>query len=318
MGKILCVLDGMTDRGFHAEAYSALSSMRRVCEVNTVPPGKSAESLTCILTLLGVRDVPQNLRGYTDALGAGIPVGERDLVLRGSWFALDEAGCCACPTDAPPGFETGDARVSYTPMGGYKSILVVKGVAEWVGHMRTEPPYACAGRRPEDLMPQNAGFLDALCRTWVRDGRCLIPWGQSMKGAIEPFPLPAAAVAGATIVKGIARLLGMDLIDTAGATGDTDTDLAAKTAAALEAAQRYPFVLLHLNGADEAAHRLDAAQKHAFLRRADAQVLAPLLASGHEITAVADHATEPDTGLHAGTPQPVFTNAECPCLPLLW
>lgn len=40
-----------------------------------------------------------------------------------------------------------------------------------------------------------------------------------------------------------------------------DTDLDAKTEAALRAAERCPFVLLHINGADEAAHRHDSAER---------------------------------------------------------
>lgn len=45
----------------------------------------------------------------------------------------------------------------------------------------------------------------------------------------------------------------MELFPVKGATGDVDTDLDAKTEAALRAAERCPFVLLHINGADEAA-----------------------------------------------------------------
>ena len=56
----------------------------------------------------------------------------------------------------------------------------------------------------------------------------------------------------------------MDLIPVRGATGDTDTDLTAKVAATLQAAQKYPFVLLHINGADEAAHRKHAKEKSNF------------------------------------------------------
>lgn len=89
-----------------------------------------------------------------------------------------------------------------------------------------------------------------------------------------------------------------------GATGDVDTDLDAKTEAALRAAERYPFVLLHINGADEAAHRHDSAEKETFLRRVDDRVLSRLLASEHEIVVASDHGADPESGAHLGGPQP--------------
>lgn len=82
------------------------------------------------------------------------------------------------------------------------------------------------------------------------------------------------------------------------------TDLDAKTEAALRAAERCPFVLLHINGADEAAHRYDSAEKETFLRRVDGRVFSRLLASEHEIVVASDHGTDPESGAHLGGPQP--------------
>ena len=76
------------------------------------------------------------------------------------------------------------------------------------------------------------------------------------------------------------------------------TDLDAKTEAALRAAERCPFVLLHINGADEAAHRHDSAEKETFLRRVDDRVLSRLLASEHEIMVASDHGADSESGAH--------------------
>ena len=86
------------------------------------------------------------------------------------------------------------------------------------------------------------------------------------------------------------------------------TDLDAKTEAALRAAERCPFVLLHINGADEAAHRHDSAEKETFLRRVDDRVLSRLLASEHEIMVASDHGADSESGAHLGSPQPFFTS----------
>ena len=86
------------------------------------------------------------------------------------------------------------------------------------------------------------------------------------------------------------------------------TDLDAKTEAALRAAERCPFVLLHINGADKVAHRHDSAEKETFLRRVDDRVLSRLLASEHEIVVASDHGADPESGVHLGGPQPFFTS----------
>lgn len=91
--------------------------------------------------------------------------------------------------------------------------------------------------------------------------RCMLLWGQSVPIALPPFPQKSAVICGKELVKGIARLL-------------------------------------HINGADEAAHRHDSAEKETFLRRVDDRVLSRLLASEHEIMVASDHGADPESGVH--------------------
>ena len=304
MSQILCIIDGMTDPNFDPKAYPHLSAMRLLREVDTAP-NTEAETLNCVLYLLGVRNIPAHLRGYAEALGAGIPVGPHDLILRGSWFALNKDGRCTVPCEAPSVIPQMDCR--YYPLGEYKCLLVCPGMAQDIESILTFSPYACAGQGAQNLCPKGSELLRDTFYTLLSDDKCLIPWGQSIPAQLPPFPQRAAVICGKSTVKGIARLLEMELIEVPGATGDINTDLTAKTNAALVAAEHYPFVLLHLNGADEAAHRRDGAQKRQFISQVDTLVLAKLFASPHEILVVSDHGADPETGLHIGGLQPVFT-----------
>ena len=162
----------------------------------------------------------------------------------------------------------------------------------------------CGGFPPETL---HCVLRHAFERLLTKE-RCMLLWGQSVPVALPPFPQKSAVICGKELVKGIARLLHMELFPVKGATGDVDTDLDAKTEAALRAAERCPFVLLHINGADEAAHRHDSAEKETFLRRVDDRVLSRLLASEHEIVVASDHGADPESGAHLGGPQPFFTS----------
>lgn len=301
MSRILCVIDGMTDPHFQVERYGHLASMGSVRYVDTCG-GFPPETLHCVLRLLGVTDLPVHLRGYVEALGAGIPVRPDDLLLRGSCYTLDGEGCCTMPCCAPAKVE--DPAFTYYRLGGYQALLVFPHMAHTVNNIVTQIP--SGGQRA--LCPQGSLVLRHAFERLLTKERCMLLWGQSVPVALPPFPQKSAVICGKELVKGIARLLHMELFPVKGATGDVDTDLDAKTEAALRAAERCPFVLLHINGADEAAHRHDSAGKETFLRRVDDRVLSRLLASEHEIVVASDHGADPESGAHLGGPQPFFTS----------
>lgn len=304
MSRILCVVDGMTDPAFRVEDYPALASMRLARLVDTCGGGE-AETLRCVLRLLGVEKPPEKLRGYAEALGAGIAVAPDELVLRGSWYARDGAGRCTVPCAALP--VVGDGRFRCISLGQYRSVLLLPHMAHAVEGIITRLPGSGAGFPAEVYCPTGCEPLADIFHELLTPERCMIPWGESAPMHLPPFPEKAAAVCGKDIVRGIARLLSMKTVDVAGATGDVDTDLYAKVLAALEQAENLPFVLLHINGADEASHRRDAAEKRRFLHAVDSRVIAPLLRSRHGIAVVSDHGTDPLTGTHLAAPQPLFT-----------
>ena len=106
------------------------------------------------------------------------------------------------------------------------------------------------------------------------------------------------------VVKGIAHALQLDWSPVEGATGDTDTQVAAKMARAVGLANRGKRVLLHLDGADQAGHRKDAREKMRFLKRLDRELFHPLMGSGHTVLICGDHGTSPIDGRHLADPQP--------------
>lgn len=307
MSRILCVIDGMTDSAFSAADYPNLSSMRLSGYKDTCKNSKP-ESLNCILHLLGVDKVPPYLRGYTEAVAEGIRVKKDDLVFRGSWFSLDEDDRCVKPVAGPEEFSALDGVFRYHVIDGYKTLLVFPGKAHLIDTIKTFPPYSCSGTHIADHKPEGCREVE-LCFSLSRtDERALILRGESVPSKLSPFPEKAAVICGTSVVKGIAKLLQMDLIEEDVFTGDIDTDLKAKASAALKAANKYPFVFLHVNGADEAAHRCDPPEKHQFLRKIDSEILPLLLESGHEIILMGDHGTDPESGMHTGNKQPCFTS----------
>jgi 2,3-bisphosphoglycerate-independent phosphoglycerate mutase len=118
-------------------------------------------------------------------------------------------------------------------------------------------------------------------------------------------------IAGPGAAAGCARLLGADVVVPETATGDVDTDLAAKARAALAAIARgAERVVVHVGGPDEAAHRRDPAAKAAALTLLDARLIAPLRDAVRRadgtLAVCPDHGTDPRTGEHDAGPVPAL------------
>jgi 2,3-bisphosphoglycerate-independent phosphoglycerate mutase len=116
-------------------------------------------------------------------------------------------------------------------------------------------------------------------------------------------------IAAAGAAAGCARLLGARVMIPPGATGGPDTDLRAKTAAAVAAIDAGTRrVVVHVGAADEAAHERDAAGKVAALERIDAELVAPVARAvregGGSLTVCPDHGCDPVTGAHEDHPVP--------------
>ena len=306
MSKIMCIIDGMADSNFRAENYPALASFPEKSFVNTIPTRFEAETLPCVLFLLGIKRPPKNIRGWIEALGAGIDVAPNDLVFRGSWVKLNGDGICIGFCDAPENIPN-LKRAKYKSLNGYKSLLIFPDCARYVKSAQTDLPFNLFGKSINDYVYPDIQLLkETLARINGIDAcRAFIPWAASTVSAMPSLP-NAAAVCGTNAVKGIAKALNMYLVTTYEMTGDTDTNLQAKLRAALELAEKFSFVLLHIGGCDEAAHRMNKTEKETFLSNVDSVVLSGLLSANHIIKVVSDHGCDPQTGRHTGGNQPMF------------
>ena len=121
-------------------------------------------------------------------------------------------------------------------------------------------------------------------------------------------PLRVCCISGDRTVLGLARWAGARTITSPEMTANLDTDLEHKFDAALEELQRSDLVILHIKGADIAAHDQRPDLKASFLERVD-ESLAGLLERAEgplRIAVASDHATLSESGQHAADPLPVL------------
>ena len=121
-------------------------------------------------------------------------------------------------------------------------------------------------------------------------------------------PLRLTCISGDHTLLGLARWVGARTVTSDAMTANLDTDLEAKFKAAEEALRLDDLVILHLKGADIAAHDRRPDLKALFLEQLDRQ-LARLL-EDHEgplrVVVASDHATLSESGQHAADPLPVL------------
>lgn len=138
-------------------------------------------------------------------------------------------------------------------------------------------------------------------------------WGQGTSCRLEPFAkrfgLQGALIAGTDLVKGLARLIGWEIIKVPGATGYLDTDYAAKGRAAVKALADHDFVVVHVEAPDEAGHSGDPKAKIAALEAIDTHVVGPVLEElrnqrNWRILICPDHPTPVRLRTHVSKPVP--------------
>ncbi|RLG30885.1 2,3-bisphosphoglycerate-independent phosphoglycerate mutase [Methanosarcinales archaeon] len=119
------------------------------------------------------------------------------------------------------------------------------------------------------------------------------------------FGFSAACVAGASLYKGVAKYLGMDIIPVEGTTGRADTNLNNKAEAALHALKTHDFVFLHVKATDSMGHDGDFEGKKNMISRIDKELIARIKDAAAYIVITADHSTPVSIKRHSSDPVPV-------------
>lgn len=122
------------------------------------------------------------------------------------------------------------------------------------------------------------------------------------------LPLRVACVAGDRTILGLARWLGARPISTPPMTASLDTDLGHKFEQVLAAFADADLVILHLKGADIAAHDQRPDLKVEFIERLDRELgrMLDSMEGDFRVAVGSDHATLSESGQHAADPLPVL------------
>jgi 2,3-bisphosphoglycerate-independent phosphoglycerate mutase len=211
----------------------------------------------------------------------------------------------------------------------YRHLLVCRGMDFDV---QTYPPHDHIGKPVEkilprgkgadllrDLMAKSVGFFETHDVNKVRRDLGENPvssiwlWGQGKQAVLDAFRtrygLTGAAITAVDLVRGLAKLVGFDIVEVPGATGVFDTNYQGKAAAAIKALEDHDLVFVHIEAPDEASHEGNAEIKKKALERIDRFIVGPVLEALRKypdwrILVIPDHPTPVRTCGHSAEPVP--------------
>lgn len=330
MKNILIILDGMEDI-----QYKELNNMtplefskanfllkakfkKYIC---TTPKGFQTDSMNCILNLLGIKikDIPVG-RAYLEALANNIKVNENDLVLRANSVFVDKKKCVVSnyTGDILSTLEIFNNKCNFEiiNVNEYRNLILIKEKSKYLKDLKTFPPHQNFGKNIKNILPKGnkvALELRNICINILNYGNIsFIPWSPSVKSKISLYKginKNGAVVCHTDIVKGISYALGLYCPNIKGTTGDIDTNLIEKAEMTLKLIKDYDFVILHLNGLDEASHRRNLSEKINFIKKIDTEVIDKIInkcEKNTKVTILSDHATLCYNGSHSDIPVAIY------------
>jgi len=131
--------------------------------------------------------------------------------------------------------------------------------------------------------------------------------GPHMGSFLDTHKLKAACVAETGLIAGVAKYVGMAIVDVPEATGGLDSDLLAMGRAIINALEEHDFVLCNVKGGDVAGHDDKPQAKVELIRKMDAMVgyLLGNLPANAYIVLTSDHSTPCAVKDHSGDPVPI-------------
>jgi len=315
----------------------------RLGRVRTIPDKMSPASDVANLSILGYD--PQKFytgRGPLEAANLGVDLEEDDVAFRCNLITVSGD----ILTDYSAGHisskeaqilikfidqNLGTNRIKFYPGISYRHLMLVKrGAEQKLEDLKCKPPHDITGQSISKNLPKgdNAEVLIKL----MEDSRKVLEkheinlvrvdlkenpanmiwlWGQGKKPAmpkfIDKFGLQGSIISAVDLIKGLGKILGLEVVNVRGATGYYDTDYEAKAKAAIKALKKNDFVFVHVEAPDEAGHNGDLREKITAIERFDQLVVGTILEEfkrkgDFRILVLPDHATPVAVKTHTAEP----------------
>jgi 2,3-bisphosphoglycerate-independent phosphoglycerate mutase len=310
--------------------------------VRTVPQGMEPSSACACMSVLGY-DPKMYYRGRSaiEAKSMGIPVSDNEVVFRCNLVAVrdgkmwsyssghidtDEAHALIAALNE----KIGSDEIHFYPGVRYRHICKIKGHEDTLMAECTPPhdipdkpiavflPKGPGSELLRDLMEKSKAILKEHPVNLKRKARGDIPatmiwlfWGSGKIPEMPPFRktfgLKAAITSGVDLLRGLAKMAEMEVLDIRGVTDGPDNDYVAQATGALTALEKYDLVVIHIEAPDEAAHAGSIDEKVEALQIIDKEVVGRIRSWNPgelRVLALPDHPTPIKIQTHTEEPVP--------------
>jgi len=303
-----------------------------IAEATTIPSNLAPASDVANLSIMGY-DPRQYYKGRAplEAAHLGVELGDDDVAFRCNLVTISddkmadysaghiqskEAAVLINELDKNLGSE----KIRFYSGVSYRHLLVLKGFdSENLIKSSCVPPhdilnqplvkYWPKGKGADflnDLMRKSKGILSAHEINKVRvdlgenPANMIWLWGQGSRPTMpsfkDRFGLDGAVISAVDLLKGIGKIIGLDVINVEGATGYYDTNYLGKAQAGIRALETGDFVFIHVEATDEASHNGDLRMKIATIERFDKMIVGTILEyfkdrDDFRVMILPDHAT---------------------------
>jgi 2,3-bisphosphoglycerate-independent phosphoglycerate mutase len=220
--------------------------------------------------------------------------------------------------------------VRYYPGVAYRHICRIEGHTETL-EAECTPAHNIWNKEIADYLPRGKGsrfLIDLMEHSWAvfkehpvnkkRIERGLLPatmlwlfWGSADSNPMPDFKklygVSAALTSAVDVLKGLAKMMGLDILTIPGVTDRLDNDFAAQGKGALAALDTHDLAVIHVEATDEAGHEGNIDEKIAAIEKIDSDIISllrPYEDKDLRVLIMPDHPTPLSTKMHGPDPVP--------------
>ncbi len=333
LGGLPRELDGKTElEAAHTPNLDALAARSQLGLAVPVRPGVTPGSGPAHLSLFGYDPLEYDVgRGVLSALGIGFDLQPEDVAARGNFCTIDERGLI---TDRRAGriptefgqeltallrkIELPGVQVYVETVKEYRFVLVLRPTAGQTLHANvadTDPQKTGVPSLPAVARDEDSEGTARLVNDWIVAARTILKdhapanslnlRGFAKDPGFPKFPdiygLRAAAIASYPMYKGVAKLVGMEVLPVAGEAVEDEVETLR------EYWDQYDYFFFHVKKTDSAGEDGDFDRKAEVIAHVDEAVVPAILALDPDVLLVTgDHSTPSALKSHSWHPVPTL------------
>ncbi|MDP2729793.1 MAG: cofactor-independent phosphoglycerate mutase [Dehalococcoidales bacterium] len=326
----------------HTPNLDAMAAEATLGLVRTIPAGLEPSSSNACLSVLGYDPEVHRLgRAAIEARSLNIPISNGEVVFRCNLVSInggrmadysaghinsDEAHHLINALNKAMGSDT----VHFYPGLSYRHIVKITGREDALLAGCT-PAHDIPGKPVDEFMPRGSGsdLLRELMKrsedvlrehpvNLARQSRGEPPanmvwlfWGSGRESDIpafkEVYGLNAAVTSAVDVIRGLAQMMGMKVLEIPGVKDGMDNDFAGQASGALAALREYDLIVIHIEATDEAGHTGSIEDKIEAIHKIDSEVISQIRAWREDalrVLVMPDHPTPIEVRTHTADPVP--------------